>query len=436
MRAGFNAALRAMCALALALGIAGALLIEASFRSALDIEQTYAAEAYARINGALIAADEAQSFHSAAQVTETLYSISDTEPHIRGFSVTPAESSQDPALWLDSAAQACRVQGGFAIDGAPYALGFDWDISAVYSAWGEQIRLFRLSYCAAVLAAGAIAFIYAMRRSKRLMRVATAARAIAQGDTDRRAPQNLHGDAGLLAENVNAMADSLTGRLRHQDEFVANFTHELKTPLTSIIGYAELLRGGALEPDEQTEAVDYIFSEGRRLERMSLKLLDIFVADNSKLKLVKASPAKLARDAARQLRADYARAGIALNCDCEEGLCLLEPDLVRSLINNLLDNARKACNGGGHILLRVRMSEGGCVLEVRDDGVGIPRNALKHLTEAFYRVDKARSRELGGAGLGMTLCLKIARLHGGELRVSSTPGSGTSIVCTLNGGRV
>ncbi|WP_270298026.1 sensor histidine kinase [Eggerthella sinensis] len=130
------------------------------------------------------------------------------------------------------------------------------------------------------------------------------------------------------------------------------------------------------------------------------------------------------------------RQGARLAHRCEEGTCLLEADLVRSLLLNLIENARKALEGPGTVLVTCTMQPGGCRIEVDDNGKGIPSASLRQVTDAFYRVDAARSRAEGGAGLGLALCAKIAELHGGSLRVESKAGRGTRVIVELRGGRL
>ena len=124
-----------------------------------------------------------------------------------------------------------------------------------------------------------------------------------------------------------------------------------------------------------------------------------------------------------------------MRCKCQNGRCLLDADLVRSLLVNLMDNARKAMENGGSIMLMVRMTDEGCELKVYDNGRGIPPQALEHLTEAFYRVDKSRSRAQGGVGLGLALCREIVTLHNGTMEFTSTLGKGTCVTVELKGGR-
>lgn len=126
-----------------------------------------------------------------------------------------------------------------------------------------------------------------------------------------------------------------------------------------------------------------------------------------------------------------------MTCECEEGACLLEPDLVKSLLVNLWDNARKAMEGqGGRIHTQAVMLPDGCLIVIRDSGRGIPPPALEHLTEAFYRVDKARGPGAGGRRLGLALCEEIAALHGGSLRFESVLGEGATVTVELRGGAV
>ena len=115
---------------------------------------------------------------------------------------------------------------------------------------------------------------------------------------------------------------------------------------------------------------------------------------------------------------------------------MLEPDLTKSLLINLVDNARKAMDNGGAVFILSEMTDTGCVFSVTDNGRGIPASDLTKITEAFYRVDKSRSRAQGGVGLGLALCDEIAKLHAGALGIQSVEGKGTRITAVLNGGRV
>lgn len=184
-------------------------------------------------------------------------------------------------------------------------------------------------------------------------------------------------------------AGAVHGRLLARDENTDDLHHRL---------CPTLLRSQVLTPDEQMDAANYIFSEGKRLEALGLKLLDMLSLDQSKLQLVPASPADLVAGLLEHLKRVYAQKGIALQYRTAEGMCFLEPDLFKTLLVNLMDNARKALDNGGYIYVWQEMLPDGCRVRVLDNGRGIPPEALTHLTEAFYRVDKSRLARTGRRG--------------------------------------
>jgi signal transduction histidine kinase len=237
--------------------------------------------------------------------------------------------------------------------------------------------------------------------------------------------------AGKLKENIEHINDEM----QRQEKFMGSFAHEMKTPMTSIIGYADLMRGQSLTAQEQQEAANYIFMESRRLESLSLKLLELIVLKKRDFELRQASPAAIVRGVVRILKSILAKKDIVIQCKCQEGTCMLEPDLVKSLIMNLVDNARKAIEGNGNIYILSTMTDSGCLIRVVDNGRGMEKEELSRITEAFYRVDKSRSRAQGGAGLGLALCDEIVALHNGKMTFQSVPGTGTSVNIELRGGR-
>ena len=224
--------------------------------------------------------------------------------------------------------------------------------------------------------------------------------------------------------------------MERQERFMGSFAHELRTPMTAIIGYADLLRGQTLTPEEQRQAAAYIFSEGKRLENLSQKLLELLVLGRDEADLQPASPSDIIKGLVSYMGPYYGEFGMEIALDCQPGQCMLDAGLFRSLLVNLLDNARKAMEGRkGTVFIMCRMTKSGCRLSVSDRGRGIPEEALEHLTEAFYRADKSRARAQGGAGLGLSLCREIVRLHSGSLRFESQVGVGTTVTAVLNGGR-
>ena len=335
-----------------------------------------------------------------------------------------------------------RISGGFSIGAQTLSLDTVHDISELYENRARQQNAYRFIFLLTMLLCAGLAYSMALILTRPLTRLSRGAREIADGNFSFRSEIRSDDEIGRLSQDFDRMADRieenvqmLEESVKAQERFVSSFTHELKTPMTSVIGYADLLRSQELSEEERCDAANYIFMEGKRLERLSLKLMEIYVAKEGNIRLSFQDPGAIAEDVVAHLCPIYQERNIFLETCCERGTCRLEPDLFRSLLVNLIDNAGKAIGEEGHIFVTVHMTENGCVLLVEDDGPGIPEEAKVHLTEAFYRVDKSRSRKQGGAGLGLTLCANIAELHGGALGFENREGGGTRVRVELRGGR-
>lgn len=316
------------------------------------------------------------------------------------------------------------------------------DVTQVYTARETQLQIYKV-ILAFVLTAGSVgALLLSEKLTKPIRQLSETSRKIAGGNLSIRANVHSGDEIELLARDFNHMTDTIednmhkmADNIKRQEEFMGSFAHELKTPMTSIIGYADLMRSQALNEEEQREAAEYIFSEGQRLESLSLKLLDLLVLKKKDFELRPTNLQTVIEGSIRTALPSMEGKHIRLKGRYDEGICLLEPDLTKSLIINLVDNARKAMDNGGDILVVGRLTPEGCEITVADNGRGMKKEELARITEAFYRVDKSRSRAQGGAGLGLALCQEIAALHHGQLIFDSTPGKGTVVKAILNGGR-
>ena len=228
--------------------------------------------------------------------------------------------------------------------------------------------------------------------------------------------------------------ENLENVAARREEFIGSFAHELKTPLTAIIGYADMLRSKEMAPKSRFTAAGYIFSEGKRLEALSLKLMDIIVAGNQEFEPKKFEVGYFIRSIAAVTVPSLSNDGITLDMRWEPGEIMVEPDLFKTLMINLVDNARKASHKGSVIELFGKAEDGGYALYVRDHGRGMPKEELSKITEPFYMIDKSRSRAQNGAGLGLALCQRIAELHGTRLEYESEEGKGTTVRILLKGG--
>lgn len=313
-----------------------------------------------------------------------------------------------------------------------------FDTSDVYTARQVQLRICLVIYIVVVLlgvaAAGALSHVL----TKHLDSLTRAARKISAGDLDTRSNIRTHDEFGQLSRSFDNMTDRLQEsilrmetEMQRQEIFMGAFAHELKTPMTAIIGYADLLRQGGLEESTRLTAADYIYSEGQRLEKLSFKLLELLLLEKDTVVLKEVNLSAFLEDVEKALVPVLEKKNVKLVCRGARGKVKLEPDLVKSLLYNLIDNAGKAMEGAGAITVRGTLIPGGCELLVADNGHGMEKAELSRITEAFYRVDKSRSRQQGGAGLGLTLCRRIVELHGGHIHFVSTPGRGTRVTVTL-----
>ena len=273
-----------------------------------------------------------------------------------------------------------------------------------------------------------------------LKRLSNTTREIAKGKYSDRVVIQTKDEIGLLAEDFNKMADSLETKIRDleattisQRDFIGSFAHEIKTPLTSIIGYADMLRSKKMSEENRILATDYIFNEGKRLEALSLKLLDLLVVKNHEFEIKEVNLKKLFNNIKGIMEPTLRDSNIMLQVFAEDIQIRVEADLMKTLILNLVDNARKAIKESGFISLTgKRISADRFVIIVKDNGKGMPEEELSRITEIFYMVDKSRFRDKG-VGIGLSLCKEIVELHGGEMKFESQVDIGTSVYLDLRG---
>ncbi len=443
-------ALCVVCLMSLIFGANGSLLIYGSFQRMAESEREAAlracsllvntlsvspsAEAVPVILTQLTMYDSAWSGVSLLRGTDVVYT--------RG-SAPKAGDIKDGMVRVTSEEESYILSCSFDAAGEGYTLSVRYDISPLYRMRGEMLSVYAVIFAVMLAVCAGASYLCAWLLTRPLGTLAFKAREISRGNYSARSGVRSDDEIGFVSREFDRMAAKIEENIRElneavlrQERFVGSFTHELKTPMTSIMGYADLLRGGELSDDESLDALNYIYSEGKRLERLSMKLLELFTAEKTELKPVLVEPREIITDIAAHLSAPYARRGLTLTAVCEDGECMLEPDLFRSVVTNLLDNAAKAFDGGGgKINISLQMTENGCVVVVTDNGRGIPESSLDKLTEAFYRVDKSRSRAMGGAGLGLALCERIVKLHGGSLRFDSKEGIGTRVTAEFCAGR-
>ncbi|SHE85733.1 two-component system, OmpR family, sensor histidine kinase VicK [Seinonella peptonophila] len=224
---------------------------------------------------------------------------------------------------------------------------------------------------------------------------------------------------------------------RQRKDFVANVSHELRTPLTTIKSYLEALSDGAMEePELATRFLQVTQQEAERMSRLINDLLHLSRLDAQKIKIQKKAMRidNILQSAADRFSLPAEQKQVHLSCTIEEKLpqVYIDPDLMDRVLDNLISNAVKYTSTEGTITIHAhRLLDGSVEVSIRDTGIGIPKKDLDRIFERFYRVDKARSRDMGGTGLGLSIAKEIVEVHGGEIAIHSTYKKGTTVSFTL-----
>ncbi|MEY8324820.1 HAMP domain-containing sensor histidine kinase [Lachnospiraceae bacterium 54-11] len=315
--------------------------------------------------------------------------------------------------------------------GSDFNLLFVKDISSLYQDMKEQIYFGLIIWAGASSGAVLLIFLLTTGVLRPLKELQKAAADISNGELGRRADVRTRDEIGVMAKAFNRMAEQIENQVtelslvsERRRQMLGSLTHELKTPMTSIIGYSDTLLQVKLKKEQQERALWHIRDECGRLERLSSKLMSLMgLYDNDSISMEETSMGELFERVARLEEHHLKQKKIRLAVSCSMGNKRVDSDLFESLLMNLIDNGAKASAEGDTIYLI------GCEnkVMVEDKGCGIPEEEISRVTEAFYMVDKARSRKAGGCGLGLALCSEIARLHGAELKIESRPGEGTRV---------
>ena len=211
-------------------------------------------------------------------------------------------------------------------------------------------------------------------------------------------------------------------------EFTANVSHELKTPLQSIMGSAELLENGLVKSEDQPRFIERIRSEAARLMALIEDIIRLSELDEGAAVPMEAVDLlSVAKDAADTLQESANKKNVTLALEGESAPIQGAPRLIYEIAYNLCDNAIRYNRAGGHVRVRVQPENGYALLEVADDGIGIPEEHQRRVFERFYRVDKSHSRASGGTGLGLSIVKHAAALHHAEIELKSEVGKGTTI---------
>ena len=304
------------------------------------------------------------------------------------------------------------------------------DLTNVYNSIDKMIIEFGAISLVCIIVGTALIIVLVRYAIRPLKTLGLSARRIAKGEYSERAQiSNKADEIGTLAQDFNAMAQAVQSHINDLNEnalrqqlFIGGLTHEFKTPLTSVIGHSETLLFTKMPEDVVQNSLSHILAECRRLEGLTQKMLRLITLQEN-IELHEESVAELLDSVKNSVNEALSQRDLTLHVSADIVTLPMDFDLMQSLLINLVDNAAKASQEGQTIELAAYDK----TIAVTDHGAGIPKDELPRIFEPFYRVDKSRSRQSGGAGLGLALVQIIAQAHGAQITVDSSVGKGTTI---------
>jgi signal transduction histidine kinase len=262
----------------------------------------------------------------------------------------------------------------------------------------------------------------------------SASESIASGNFKERVKVRTKDEIGVLGKQFNIMAEEVENRIEELKEeterkqrFIDNLTHEMRTPLTSIIGYSDLMMN--IKYDEATfrKSLGFIKSEGQRMLKMVTSLMEMILVRENKIEKKNHDIMYLLKEVFEVMTIKAEKKQVRLDIEGGNFSAAFDYDLLKGAVINLVDNAINACSPQDSVTLGSGEVESRPYIFIRDTGRGISSEELTRITEPFYRVDKSRSRKEGGAGLGLSICSEILRKHGARLEIESEIGKGTMV---------
>lgn len=321
------------------------------------------------------------------------------------------------------------VYGRFPAPYQEYGLLYCADLSATLNTWNRMKNMLFLVGAAAVFALTLFLIKILNILFKPLEEIAWTSCIMAEGNYHVRLQVHGGDEIAVMAQQFNRMAEQVETHIRllqetadKKQQFVDNFAHELRTPITAIYGYAEYLQKTAADERERQECTQFILSECERLQNMANQLLDLAMLRDMETAVCYLP--ELFEQSRKMMQVKAKEKDVRLSFSCRQDSVVGNGDLLLTLLNNLTDNALEAAPMGSAVRISASVFDGKLLIEVADQGAGMTEEQISHIKEAFYRADKSRSRAAGGAGLGLSICDKIVTLHQGELSFISSPGKG------------
>ncbi|MDO5010303.1 MAG: HAMP domain-containing sensor histidine kinase [Intestinibacter bartlettii] len=310
------------------------------------------------------------------------------------------------------------------------------DIQYVYTERINNYKLFILIDFIILIILSIGMYIISKKLTNPIVNLSNISKDIAKGEYDIRVVESKKNDEiGVLEHNFNLMIDVIENNIEElktlnesKQRFIDSLNHEIKTPITSIIGYSELLLKGNVSEEIKIKAYKYINSEAKRLETLNSTLLKLTLIREEKKTLKKVNLIEMINGVENILKYKLLKKDIYVNIKIEDVNILADKELLEVLLTNLIDNSIKASSENSIIEIDGYYNNEKYILKIKDYGIGIPKEDLDKILEPFYMVDKARTRKNNGIGLGLSICSEICKIHNISLDIESELNMGTIVI--------
>lgn len=307
-----------------------------------------------------------------------------------------------------------------------------YDITDIFTERDRQIAFFYRVDIAVIITVSIVICVLAIFLTKPIRKLNEMSKKITKGSYHERVSIKSNDEIGELAISFNQMIETIENKInelelsvKRKEEFITNFTHELKNPMTSIIGYADILRSGKYDEETNIKSANYIFHEAKRLENLAHKLMDLMELSNENIELEKIDVVCFMNNIYNDIHESLEN--IELKLEIEDGCVIADKVLLEDCLRNLIDNSKKSKPKDKRIRILGKNEKDKYRISVEDKGCGIPKEDLPRILESFYMVDKARARKNGRNGIGLSICEKIANLHHTKLMIESELNKGTCV---------
>ena len=361
------------------------------------------------------------------------------ELHYVGEKTTLQMGQQDIAIYDAGNYPEIRVLELLEAPYESYQLFYFKPLDDFYNLWQSLKLVFGIISlcCSGVLAVVLYLLLYEMTAP--LQRLSQSVKQMQKGEAWQPVEVEGHDDIADLTRSFNEMGAEIEAQMEQlqresktKQQLVDDLAHEMRTPLTAIYGYAEYLQKAPYTEEEKLDALDYIMSESKRLSHMGQELLTMAIYREDEVNAELIDSDNICKDITCMLENTLQEKRLKLIKSVQPLAFEGDRAMIVCLLRNLIENAARASESRSRIWFSIgKLDEQTVYMRIKDEGIGMEPHELERITDAFYRVDKARSRSNGGAGIGLNLCDLIVKKHSGTMQFESVPGKGTTVTVLL-----